>query len=129
MGSPLDVLVREVDNGSSPEFTSEEDMAKTDDIQKSVARLEKTFWAVLLVLLGWLGTLSTMIYGLHGDLQAIKQKIADGGNGAIVSALQHPTSPQQLAANLGLVSSQVRVARIAGTKPDPKKVMSLSEAA
>jgi hypothetical protein len=42
--------------------------------------------------------------------------------GSMVQGIQSPSSTQQLAANLSLVSSQIRVARVSGKKPDPEKL-------
>ena len=65
---------------------------------------------------------------MAGDVRAIKQKIADGGVGPLVSALQNPKSPEQLAASLAVVSSQIRVAQVDGRHPDEEKLLRLSAA-
>lgn len=71
----------------------------------------KVFWLVVSAATIWLVGLSVMLSTMRGDIQAIKQKMADGGLGNIVSSLEHPKSSQQLAANLSLISSKVRVER------------------
>ncbi len=72
--------------------------------------------------------ISFSIMGMKGDLQAIKQKIKDGGLGDIVSQIQNPTSPQQLNAVLNLATSQIEVQQANKIKPDPQKLEKLSAA-
>jgi len=76
----------------------------------------------------WLGSLSALIYGIKGDLQAIKQHVAEGGNKQIVSELKDPKSQAQFKATLSTVVAQVQVARANGTKPNEQKVANLSRA-
>jgi hypothetical protein len=126
----LDVLLIEAENSSFLGF--EVDMASQPERIASLETHRSWQWVAICFLFTvvgvWCGWLSTAVIDMHSDLRAIKQKISDGGNGAIVSALEHPSSPQQLAANLALVSSQVRVARAEGKKADPQKLANLSTA-
>lgn len=78
--------------------------------------------------LGWLSWASTTLVSLKGDVQAIKQKIHDGGLGDIVSSLQSPQSPEQLRANLSTVIARVETAKAQGQHPDGAKVNALSRA-
>ena len=105
--------------------TQIERIAKIEEFKSHHSRL---FWSAVTGAIVWMGYLTVVSNGYKGDIQAIKQKLADGGLGQIVSALQHPSSPQQLAANLGLVSAQVKVARAEGKAPDPVKVGKLTSA-
>jgi hypothetical protein len=98
-------------------------------LESRTLRIEVTLGIVGVPLLAWVGWVSLTLFSLKGDTQAIKQKLADGGIGSIVSTLQNPNSPQQLVrAKLGLVSSQVQVARIEGKKPEVEKLAQLSSA-
>ncbi|HEY3706826.1 MAG TPA: hypothetical protein VGL22_17315 [Terracidiphilus sp.] len=128
-------------NKSYEFFSSEESMAPTSTSQR-LATLEqdkKWHWTALTVAAlavgGWCGWLTTQFMWVNKDMSSIKedigkikQKVADGGLGTIVSSLEHPASPQQLAANLSLVTSQIKVDRAEGKAPDPQKIVRLSSA-
>jgi hypothetical protein len=107
---------------------TEDSMAKADEIEKHLTRSEHVAEFVIILLLAWLGAGTKMLFDMHGDIQAIKQKLDDRGLGSIVSSLEHPKSQQQLAANLSLVASEVRVARQDGKKPNNEKLARLSSA-
>src|ERR1035441_6780642 len=115
-------------------ITLESDDGMTSQPERIAALEQDKKWhwialvAVATLLMGWCGWLSVTLFGMKGDIQAIKQKIADGGNGAIVTALHNPSSLQQLAANLGMVSSQVRVARVEERPPNLERLSKLSGA-
>jgi hypothetical protein len=84
--------------------------------------------AVATVGVGWMGWISIMLFGMKGDMQAVKQKLKDGGTGDIVSELRQPKSPDQLRASLSTVVAQVQTAKAEGKKPDEKKIAALSGA-
>lgn len=86
------------------------------------------YWVALTVLASWLAYISILALAIKGDMQAIKQKIRDGGLGDIVAELQAPKSPEQLQASLATVTAQIKTARANGTRPDHKKVQALSGA-
>jgi hypothetical protein len=73
------------------------------------------------LVIGW-GAYITM------NVIAMKQQLADGGNTKLVTELKAPKSPDQLRANLSMVSAQIQTAKANGTKPDAKKVQALSTA-
>jgi hypothetical protein len=105
------------------------------DLTERTASLEAHrtwYWKALSCLavlgFGWLTWASLAIISIKGDMQAIKQKIKDGGLGDIVSELKEPKSNQQLQANLSTVTAQIQTARINGEHPDEKKVEALSGA-
>ena len=84
--------------------------------------------AVATVGAAWMGWLSIMLFGMKGDIQALKQKVKDGGTGDIVSELKQPKSPQQLQASLNTVIAEIQTAHVEGKKPDNKKSAALSTA-
>jgi hypothetical protein len=84
--------------------------------------------AVATVGAGWMGWISIMLFGMKGDIQAVKQKLKDGGTGDIVSELKAPRSQDQLRASLSTVIAQVQTERVNGKAPDQKKSVALAEA-
>jgi hypothetical protein len=109
-----------------------EDMATQPERIASLEQDKKWHWIVLSALAvgfaAWLGFVTVSIVGMKGDLQAVKQKINDGGLGDIVSKIQNPSSPEQLSTTLELVTSLLDVQRLQGHKPDPVKLARLSSA-
>ena len=79
-------------------------------------------------LLSWLGWLSVTVYGLSGDVRAIKQALVDKQVTNIVSQLQNPGSPEKLQAALSTVIAEVQTARANNLPPNPKTVMVLTKA-
>jgi hypothetical protein len=59
---------------------------------------------------------------------AVKQQLADGGNTKLVTELKAPKSPEQLQANLAMVTAQIETARVDGKQPNEKKVKALAGA-
>ncbi len=84
--------------------------------------------AVVVVALGWLTHIELTLNHIATDQQAIKQKLADGPLGPIVSRLEKPQSTQQLKANLDLVASTIAVDRAQGRPPQSATLMKLSSA-
>ena len=111
---------------------SQDDMAQQLERIAALESDRRGHWAALSVLaiagLGWLGWITVTLVGMKADLQALKQKIKDGGLGDIVSEIAKPQSPQQLATNLEIVSSTVKLQRLKGARPDPDKLAKLSAA-
>jgi hypothetical protein len=100
-----------------------------------IASLEtdrKWHWCALTVVavcgLGWLSWVSLALVSIKGDMQAVKQRIRDGGLGEIVSQLRSPESQDQLRANLSTVVAQIETAKVRGRKADPGKIKALSGA-
>jgi hypothetical protein len=116
----------------SPRFLLEEGMSVLEKgrngLKPRMLRVEVILGIVGLPMLAWLAWLSIMLFSVKGDPQAIKQKIKDGGLGDIVSKLENPSSRQELAANLALVSSQVRLDRAEEKEPDREKMSTLRSA-
>ena len=97
-------------------------------LDKQINRSVKGAWAVVVILVGWLGIGTTYLLSMHGDIQAIKQSLKDNGLGEIVAKLQSPKSPAQLQAALTLTTGQLQTARAEGKKPDAKKLNKLAGA-
>jgi hypothetical protein len=106
-------------------------MSKMDDIEKKLdGRITHVIvgsWAVVLLLLGWMGVGTGYLMTMRGDIQAIKQYEKDHG-GEIVKNIESPATKEQLAANLSLVSAQIQVARSENHKPDRKNLAGLQGA-
>ena len=63
-------------------------------------------WAALAAAAAWLSWISITLISIKTDMQAVKQKIHDGGLGDIVSKLENPSSPADLTRNLAIVFSR-----------------------
>jgi len=124
----LDVSSYVAENGGSDTFRFEEIMASQPERIASLETHRIWHWAALGTVAAWLAWASLSLISVSSDVRAIKQKLADGGIGPIVSAIQNPSSPQQLAANLSLLSSEIRVQRSEGRAPDQKKLDSIAPA-
>lgn len=96
--------------------------------EKRITRIEVILGIVGVPLLAWVAWVSTTLFSINGDIRAVRQKIKDGGLGEIVSKIQNPSSPQQLAATLDVVSSLINARRVENQKPDEKKLGELSAA-
>jgi len=107
-------------------------MAPTPERIASLETHRTWHWTVLVAVatIGctWLSWTSITLFSIKADLQAIKQKMKDGGLGEIVAELKSPSSSEQLKANLLTVTAQMQMARVNGEKPDKKKVQALSNA-
>jgi hypothetical protein len=85
--------------------------------------------AVTLVALGaWSAWLTVTLHRTVRDLQAVKQRAADGGLGGIVAQLQEPKSSEQLAAILAIIASEVRYDRAGDRPPKLANLIKLSSA-
>ncbi len=85
--------------------------------------------AVTLVALGiWSAWLTVNLHRTARDLQAVKQKISDGGLGSIVAQLGEPKSSEQLAAILAIIASEVRYDRAGDRPPKLANLTKLSSA-
>ena len=127
----LDVCYDGVENDLSEFFCLEEEMATQLERIAALETDKKWHWIALVAIavlgLGWLSWVSMSLISAGNDLRSIKQKVADG-LGPITSAIQNPSSPQQLAANLSFVASTIRVKRAEGKQPDQGRINSLSSA-
>lgn len=123
-------------------LVSSNGMATVESLNKEVSALAQRVTAVETELRIWgkvIGGFSTagLLVGMGAlgwsvhignKVTAIEQQLVDGGNTKLVSELKLPKSPQQLQANLTMVTAQIRTARANGTKPNAQKVAALSDA-
>jgi hypothetical protein len=97
-------------------------------IEVRLASLETKMKAIFWVA----GILTPIMFGaaywIESNIVAMKQALADGGIGRLVVSIEKPSSPQQLKANLQLVASQIRVARLGGEKPNLARIKAISRA-
>jgi hypothetical protein len=129
-----------IENEVPRRLEQEEDMASQPEriatLEEQVRGLQKSHGGVSFTLFKWviggavlwLGSITTMVIAIHGDIKAVKQKLLDNGLGTIVSQIDNPASPQQFDAALNLVASEVEVQRVNQIKPDPQKLAKLSAA-
>ena len=106
------------------DYDSEQDVTIATDLATLKEKVDnniKFFWGVVAFGFVWLGAVSLELWTIHGQL-------ADGGNTKLITELKTPKSPEQLRANLSMVSAEIQTARANGTKPDAKKVQALSSA-
>lgn len=99
-----------------------------NELTSRTHRVEVILKIVGAPLLCWIAWLSVTLFSIKGDMQAIKQKIKDGGLGDIVSKLENSPSQADLVHNLAIISAEVSVNRLKGDKDDPEKVAKLSSA-
>jgi hypothetical protein len=130
-GHLLDFRVPAEQNETSGCFNGEASVGKIEDVEKRLGRRINgslgVAGAVILILLGWLGTGTAYLISMNGDIHAIKQYEKDRG-GEIVKGIENPKSPEQLTANLALASAQIRVARSEHRKADGIKLAAIQEA-
>jgi hypothetical protein len=121
---------------------SEDYMATNESLSKEVSALAQRLAAVETELRIWgriiggaagagvLVGITALTWSIHigNKVTAIEQQLADGGYTKLVAEIKAPKSPQQLQANLALVTAQVRKDRLANKKPDAQKVAALSDA-
>ncbi len=65
---------------------------------------------------------------MRGDIQAIKQRLADGGSHELVSELEKASTPAAVAAQMTVIKGQIALEAAQGKKPNEKKIEAISPA-
>jgi len=116
---------------SKTQLKNEVSMDKIENVEKRLAdRITRTVigaWAVVLLLISWLGFVTVNLFPMRGDIQALKQYEKDHG-GEIVRNIENPENTEQLAANLSLAAAQLQVARSEHIQPNAAKLRNLQSA-
>lgn len=121
-----------LENGNPDFFSDEASVATTQERLAALESDKKWHWWALggasVGAFAWLLYLTTTLNGISVNVGKIQQRIADGGAGPIVQAIEHPKSDEQLAANLSLAAAQIQVARVERREPDATKLKTLEKA-
>src|SRR6185437_4826639 len=80
---------------------------------------------ILGAIAGW-HDLDKRMGSVEVDIGKIKQEVADGGAHAIVSELQRASTPDQIAANMTLLSGKIQLAKAKSESPNQKQIQILT---
>lgn len=130
----MDVFTERAENEFSQEISYEEDMPTTPErissLEHHVSTAKGAMWAFGLISFALIGLGSWLLKDVH-DLDVrvgkLEQDLKDHGL-EVVRAIEKPEDQKQLAANLSLVASQVRVARSEHRTPNRDRIARLSSA-
>ena len=87
-------------------------------------RMTLALWLLGLSLTGVFGAVAWAFH-ISSQITAVRQQLSDGGNKALVAALEQPNSLPQLRADLNLVSAQTRAAAANRDRIDEQKIKAL----
>ena len=105
--------------------TQPERIAALEDFRKSHST---TFYWVLGGLAAWLATITIWLFTMKGDVQAIKQRVADGGTATIVSELKSDTHLESTVGKLNIIQGNIQLAAARHSPPDQEKLKQIVSA-